>query len=35
MRADWLLHRRTRIQDNAGARESAIHLAMQRTPKTP
>lgn len=26
--ADWALHRRTRIQDNAGPRESAIHLTM-------
>jgi hypothetical protein len=26
--ADWFLHRRTRIQENAGPRESLIHLLM-------
>jgi hypothetical protein len=26
--ADWYLHRRTRIQDTAGPRESALHLLM-------
>jgi hypothetical protein len=26
--ADWALHRRTKIEETAGARESAIHLAM-------
>ncbi|WP_236653639.1 hypothetical protein [Streptacidiphilus melanogenes] len=26
--ADWIMHRRTRIQDNAGTRESLIHLLM-------
>lgn len=25
---DWVLHRRTKIEDNAGVRESAIHFAM-------
>lgn len=26
--ADWVLHRRTRIEETAGVRESAIHLTM-------
>ena len=26
--ADWYIHRRTRIEDTAGARESAIHALM-------
>ena len=26
--ADWYLHRRTRIQDTAGPRESALHSLM-------
>jgi hypothetical protein len=26
--ADWIMHRRTRIQDNAGTRESLIHFLM-------
>ncbi len=27
--ADWFCHRRTHIEDNAGTRESVMHLAMQ------